>query len=32
MVRAMGIPEKQGLYNPEFEKDNCGVGFKGLFL
>ena len=27
MVRAMGIPEEQGLYNPEFEKDNCGVGF-----
>ena len=23
----MGIPEEQGLYNPEFEKDNCGVGF-----
>ncbi len=27
MVRAMGIPEEQGLYNPEYEKDNCGVGF-----
>jgi glutamate synthase (NADPH/NADH) large chain len=21
------LPEKQGLYNPEMEKDNCGVGF-----
>ena len=21
------LPEKQGLYNPEFEKDACGVGF-----
>ncbi|MBV4420110.1 glutamate synthase large subunit [Clostridium tyrobutyricum] len=22
-----GLPPKQGLYNPKFEKDNCGVGF-----
>lgn len=22
-----GLPPKQGLYNPVFEKDNCGVGF-----
>lgn len=22
-----GFPEKQGLYDPELEKDNCGVGF-----
>ncbi len=22
-----GIPAKQGLYDPRFEKDNCGVGF-----
>lgn len=22
-----GFPSKQGLYDPEFEKDNCGVGF-----
>jgi glutamate synthase (NADPH) large chain len=22
-----GLPPKQGLYNPNFEKDNCGVGF-----
>ena len=21
------IPDKQGLYDPEFEKDACGVGF-----
>ena len=24
---ADAIPEKQGLYLPEFEKDSCGVGF-----
>ncbi|HSP47154.1 MAG TPA: glutamate synthase central domain-containing protein, partial [Clostridiaceae bacterium] len=23
----LGLPEKQGLYNPEMEKDSCGVGF-----
>src|SRR5215510_3182370 len=22
-----GIPEKQGLYDPQFEHDSCGVGF-----
>ena len=22
-----GFPEKQGLYDPAYEKDNCGVGF-----
>ena len=22
-----GIPEKQGLYDPRFEHDSCGVGF-----
>jgi glutamate synthase (NADPH) large chain len=22
-----GLPEKQGLYNPDMEKDSCGVGF-----
>jgi len=22
-----GLPEKQGLYDPVFEKDSCGVGF-----
>lgn len=22
-----GLPEKQGLYNPEFEHDACGIGF-----
>ena len=22
-----GLPEKQGLYDPSYEKDNCGVGF-----
>ncbi len=25
--RANGLPEKQGLYDPQFEKDACGVGF-----
>ena len=23
----MGLPSKQGLYNPQFEKDACGMGF-----
>ena len=23
----MFFPDKQGLYNPEFEHDSCGVGF-----
>ncbi|MEY5014383.1 MAG: hypothetical protein RIS92_741, partial [Verrucomicrobiota bacterium] len=22
-----GLPEKQGLYDPQFEHDACGVGF-----
>ena len=22
-----GLPKKQGLYDPRFERDNCGVGF-----
>ncbi|MCA9215298.1 MAG: glutamate synthase large subunit [Planctomycetales bacterium] len=25
--RRFGFPEKQGLYDPAFEKDACGVGF-----
>lgn len=25
--KAFGLPKKQGLYDPRFEKDNCGVGF-----
>jgi glutamate synthase (NADPH/NADH) len=24
---ANALPSKQGLYNPELEKDACGVGF-----
>lgn len=24
---AEALPAKQGLYNPELEKDACGVGF-----
>ena len=27
MIRSTGLPEKQGLYDPDFEKDSCGVGF-----
>jgi len=27
MGNSIGYPEKQGLYDPAFEKDNCGVGF-----
>src|SRR3989338_5642219 len=23
----LGVPAKQGLYDPQFEKDSCGVGF-----
>ena len=23
----MGFPPKQGLYDPQFEHDSCGVGF-----
>ena len=22
-----GMPKKQGLYDPRFERDSCGVGF-----
>lgn len=27
MSQKIGFPKKQGLYDPSFEKDNCGVGF-----
>ncbi|MCT4686793.1 glutamate synthase large subunit [Vallitalea sp.] len=27
MNKYYGLPKKQGLYDPQFEKDNCGVGF-----
>ena len=27
MNAPFGFPEKQGLYDPELEKDSCGVGF-----
>lgn len=27
MNNSYGLPQKQGLYDPQFEKDNCGVGF-----
>ena len=26
MAKGIGMPVEQGLYNPEFEKDNCGIG------
>ncbi|MDB6075064.1 MAG: glutamate synthase family protein, partial [Verrucomicrobiaceae bacterium] len=26
-MRNFGLPEKQGLYDPQFEHDACGVGF-----
>ncbi len=26
-IMSIGLPEKQGLYNPQNEKDACGVGF-----
>ena len=27
MNKKIGFPSKQGLYDPQLEKDNCGVGF-----
>lgn len=27
MKNSFGFPTKQGLYDPQFEKDSCGVGF-----
>ena len=27
MKKKMGIPPKQGLYNPVYEHDACGIGF-----
>jgi glutamate synthase domain-containing protein 2/glutamate synthase domain-containing protein 1/glutamate synthase domain-containing protein 3 len=27
MGKQVGLPPKQGLYDPQFEKDACGVGF-----
>ncbi|AKL94844.1 glutamate synthase ferredoxin dependend large subunit [Clostridium aceticum] len=27
MTNNIGYPSKQGLYDPQFEKDSCGVGF-----
>ncbi len=26
-ISANGLPPKQGLYDPRFEHDACGVGF-----
>lgn len=27
MKESVGFPAPQGLYDPQFEKDSCGVGF-----
>ncbi len=27
VFQSVGLPQKQGLYDPRFEKDACGVGF-----
>lgn len=27
VMRNRDLPEKQGLYDPRFEHDSCGVGF-----
>jgi len=27
MENTYGLPQAQGLYDPQFEHDNCGVGF-----
>lgn len=27
MTKYSNLPKKQGLYDPKFEKDNCGIGF-----
>ena len=26
-MRYIGLPEKQGLYDPKYEHDACGIGF-----
>jgi glutamate synthase (NADPH) large chain len=26
-MKRTGLPPKQGLYDPQLEKDSCGVGF-----
>lgn len=26
-MRPIGLPPKQGLYDPQFERDSCGIGF-----
>jgi len=27
MMELPGLPKKQGLYDPQYEKDSCGIGF-----
>ena len=26
-MKTIGLPKKQGMYDPQFEHDACGVGF-----
>ena len=26
-MKPVGYPKKQGLYDPQFEHDSCGIGF-----
>ncbi|MGL4343756.1 MAG: glutamate synthase large subunit [Cellulosilyticaceae bacterium] len=26
-MKSIGMPKEQGLYDPKYEKDNCGIGF-----
>ena len=26
-MKNLGLPPKQGLYDPDFEHDSCGIGF-----
>ena len=32
MNAPFGFPEKQGLYDPELEKDSCGVDVEGWVM
>ncbi|GAE34632.1 glutamate synthase [Halalkalibacter akibai JCM 9157] len=29
-MRYSQLPKKQGLYDPQFEHDNCGIGFLAI--
>ena len=30
-MKVPGLPAKQGLYDPQFEKDSCGIGFVVMY-